>query len=119
MPRTVQAGSTHPPLLLRATDPDTGGLFPVAEALSLTVLLKSGTHLITGVGEALDPPFVDDQGAEWNVRYTPEVGDWDVPGAYRTQVKALLAPGKVQYLPNTGGDLFTIEASNDVPAVTP
>lgn len=99
---------TWPPLRGKAEDDD--GLMDLTAADSLKFLAKSGTDLIEGAAEPIDPP--DEDGFNW--KYVWEETDLAKTGEYKVELEitwdALSSPPKVQTVPNSGTQTLTVEA---------
>lgn len=111
MARTMKAGDTWPPLRGQASD--ASGVLDLSTAVSLDVVLTSGTHQITGTATPIQPPIVDEEGT-WNWEYNWADGDTDNPGDYTVELKVVWSlgpPPERQTFPNTGSETLTIEAT--------
>lgn len=110
MARTLKVGATWPPIRGQASDED-GNPVDLSTAQQLTMIAVTATHTITGTAIAIQPPLADDDGVHyWNWQYNIQVGDTDQAGIYKLYLKAVWAPGEIEFFPDDGSETLTIEA---------
>ena len=114
MPSTYKRHDTWPPI--RGVAADENGNVDLTVADSVKFLAKSGSVLIEGTAEVLDPPesgLIDGQSVEFNWKYVLADGDLDTAGDYKVELEVTwdsgTTPPQVETFPSAGTELLTVE----------
>lgn len=107
----IKRHDTWPPL--RGLAADEAGALDLASADSVKILMKSGSTLIEGTVDVIDPP--DSEGFNWS--YTWGEDDTGTVGDYAVELEIHwddgATPPKIETVPNDGTLTLQIQADQD------